>query len=30
VILERVLSESSASDDDVDFLTRTIFGGIRK
>ena len=30
VILERVLSESASSDDDVDFLTRTILGGIRK
>jgi AcrR family transcriptional regulator len=29
VILERVLSETAASDDDVDFLTRTILGGIR-
>jgi AcrR family transcriptional regulator len=29
VILERVLSETGASDDDVDFLTRTILGGIR-
>lgn len=30
VILERVLSETTTSDDDVDFLTRTILGGIRK
>jgi AcrR family transcriptional regulator len=30
VILERVLSESASSDDDVDFLADTILGGIRK
>lgn len=30
VILERVMSESASSDDDVEFLTRTILGGIRK
>ena len=30
VIIERVMSETpSSSDDDVDFLTNTIFGGIR-
>ncbi len=31
VIIERVMSETPASaDDDVDFLTDTILGGIRK
>jgi AcrR family transcriptional regulator len=29
VIIERVMSETPPSDDDVDFLTRTILGGIR-
>jgi AcrR family transcriptional regulator len=30
VILQRVLSETPSSDDDVDFLADTILGGIRK
>lgn len=30
VIIERVMSETPSSDDDVDFLANTIMGGIRK